>query len=225
MKMKYVWMATGLTVALILSGCTTKHNPYPIAEYPETQYQLKIQAAAQWQALAQHQAIALTEKLAKGSALYISAPKYTSPFGRAYGKLLKSALVSNGFLVTNNARSDSQFVSYQTQVIQYKDRDKLKSAIGVATGASVGYVIANNITQAGRQVAAVVSIAAYDYLQWADSTGPTPDVEILMTTDVDQGDRKIYSNTSIYYLNAGDIGLYKSIYIPPEKTLNITDHN
>jgi len=223
--MRSTWIVTGVAITLFLSGCgTPQHNPYPIATHPETRYQLKMQAAAQWQALAQHQAKTISSEISPAAVIFVRETKNPSTFARAYNKMLKSALISSGFAVSNSEAGAQQVVTYDAQVIQHKDRDSLRNAIGAASATTMGYLIAKNMSNTDQLAAAVVSLSvAYDYLQWSDDEAPTPDTEILMTTEVDQGDKKIYSNTTIYYLNPGDIGLYKPG--ASEKTFKITASN
>lgn len=221
--MKRIWILKGIVLGIVLSGCIpAKHNPYPIAQHPETQYQLKMQAATQWQALANHQASKIAGAMPSGFKFYISASNSPSTFEIAYNRMLKAALIEKGFTITNVSDYAEGVVLSSAQIIQHKDRDSLKSSIGLASGASVGYLIAKNLTHSDHVTAAVIALAAAsDYLQWDNPNAPTPDTEILMNTEVVVGNEIAFTNTAVYYLNPGDIGLYKKA--KSTKALQVVD--
>ncbi|MBE2295704.1 MAG: hypothetical protein IAF00_12170 [Phycisphaerales bacterium] len=129
MKISYALL---VILCLGLGACTT---PMPVETgYPLT-YQQKMQSAHHWDVMATDVANWLQDALIGPSSgqdenqqqaavaddrpivtLYIQEPRYASPAGEAFSKLLATHLVERGFIVTTNP-SGGLPVSYDLQVV------------------------------------------------------------------------------------------------------------
>jgi len=111
-----------MAVSLLLVGCGGTHSNIPSAKtYPEND-QLKFQATHHWEVLSQKQAdLILASIPSKVSDIYIKDTNvWSSPFEKAYRKLLISSLVAKGASVLTKPEKDTYQFSYNVQVVSRK---------------------------------------------------------------------------------------------------------
>lgn len=219
MKVKTVIGA--IAASLAISGCATSHSPFPRAQAPETEYQQKIQAAAHWDVLAANEADLIAGTLGSGTSISFDASSDKSDFGDAYQKMLTQHLLKNGLQVLDSGGTYS--LKYQAQVITHKDRDKL-ATFGLLTGATASaFFIAHVADKWGTPALGVIPFAVgADALSYHNEGAPTPNTEVLMTTEVRMGNRIAQSSTRIYYFNPGDKSLYSETETETGKTFSVT---
>lgn len=215
--MKVKTIIGALAVSLVVSGCATSHSPYPRAQMPETEYQQKIQAAAHWDVLAGNEAKLIADSLGSGASISFDPSSDKSAFGKAYQKMLTGHLLKNGLQVFDTGGTYS--LKYQTQVITHKKRDKLSSVGILSGGTASAFFIAHVADKWGTPALGVIPfVVGADAFLYQNENAPTPNTEVLMTTEVRVGERITQSNTRIYYFNPGD----KSLYSKTGKTFPVT---
>lgn len=108
-----------VAISLLLIGCGGTHSNIPSAKtYPEND-QLKFQATHHWDVLASKQAeLILASIPSKVSDIYIKDTNvWSSPFEKAYRKLLITHLVKQGGSVLTKPEKDTYKFSYNVQVV------------------------------------------------------------------------------------------------------------
>ncbi|WP_136064823.1 hypothetical protein [Modicisalibacter radicis] len=212
-------LLTGLGSSLLLSGCFVANTSQaPMATtYPYSEQQ-KMQAAHHWDVLAEYEAAGMLRSTAlRGRSLFINPTHADSTFAQSFGDLLTSQLVSNGALVRTDPINAAQ-VDYRVQLVEHKDRDFVRAPVGTWTALSTGIAVAtlpiNNWSEPA--LAVIPGAALIDAFSgsWEDVSSQ----EVIVTTQVSESNRILYSSSNIYYINGGDAGQYEA-----PKQLPVTD--
>lgn len=212
-------LLAGLGSSLLLSGCFVANtSQVPMATtYPYSEQQ-KMQAAHHWDVLAEYEAAGIMRSSAlRGRPLYINPTPADSPFARSYDDLLASQLVSNGALVRTDPLAAAQ-LDYRVQVVEHQDRDFVRAPVGTWTALSAGVAVTtlpiNNWSEPA--LALIPGAALVD--AFSGSWESVSNQEVIVTTQVSENNRILYSSSNIYYINAGDAGQYES-----PKPLSVTN--
>jgi len=114
-----------VAISLLLIGCGTHSNIPSAKTYPENDQQ-KFQATHHWDVLAEKQAeLILASIPSKVSDLYIKDTNvWSSPFEKAYRKLLISQLVAKGGSVLTKPEKDTYKFSYNVQIVSRNKHGK-----------------------------------------------------------------------------------------------------
>lgn len=206
----------------LLAGCfSTNTSQAPIATtYPISEQQ-KMQAAHHWDVLAQHQAEMLVSKLGN-KPVYIKPSETATPFNTAFDSLLTSQLVGAGASVKTSS-SLAATLSYKVQVVKHKDRESIRAPQGTYTALAAGIAVAtlpyNNWAEPA--LALLPAAAAVDL--FSGNVTSESNQEVVITTQVVEGTQVTYSNSSIYYINAGDNSHYELKAEPKAKPVNVTN--
>lgn len=221
-----IWKTTALVAAsLVLTGCfNVNTSQAPIAKTYAYSEQLKMQAAHHWNVLAAHQAeqILASERL-KGQTLYIADADGHSAFNEAFSALLTSQLVSRHGSVSLNSGNSLQ-VSYQVQVVEHQDRGAIRAPHGAWTALAAGIAVAtipyNNWSEPSLALIPVAALVDVFSGSWVSESNQ----EVVITTQVSDNQRILYSTSNIYYINGGDSDHYKAIRSPaPAQSMSVTD--
>ncbi|TDX30992.1 hypothetical protein DFO67_104257 [Modicisalibacter xianhensis] len=195
--------------AALLTGCSINSSQVPMAAtYPYSE-QRKMQAAHHWEVLAAYEAerIMRSARL-DGQPLFVSQASQDSPFARGFGSMLVTHLVANGALVRTEPIGAAQ-VDYQVQVVEHDDRDFIRPPRGALTTIATGIAVATwPINHWSEPALALVPAAAgVDALSggWAGVT----DKEVIVTTQVIDVNRVLYSSSNVYYINPEDEAHYR----------------
>jgi len=159
------------------------------------------------------------------NALYINPPKrgQETDFGIAFGKMLSNQLVQRGIMVTTNpdgvntyctasASCKPMIVNYDIQVVRHKDRETSMLMPGVFSTSSIGiWTLAQIINKWSNPEWAIAPIAlALDINAAKNMRFPgQTNTEVVVSTNIMDGDLIVYGETNIYYINGGDDDHYQ----------------
>ncbi|WP_409523412.1 hypothetical protein [Nitrincola sp. MINF-07-Sa-05] len=197
--------------AAFLSGCFNLHQSQaPIAKTYPISHQQKMQAAHHWDVLAEHQAQLLMESdFLSGKAFYIHHESNASPFSQGFDSLLTSQLVNSGAHVRTEPMNTA-LINYKVQVVRHKDRGYIRAPEGAWTAltASVGFAAMAYNTWSEPALALIPFAAAADL--WSGDWTSETSSEVIITTQVTEHGRVLYSASNIYYINPGDSDHYQA---------------
>lgn len=222
-------------VAITLGGCFYANTSQaPIATtYPYTEQQ-RMQAAHHWNVLAQHEADGiLANSRVRFRDLYLQpdpdAPaneNHGGEFGRGFQDLLTSQLVSRGATVTTEPSAQSATVRVNVEVVNHRDRGYIRPPRGAFTALAGGVAVATHPFNHWSEPALALIPAAIAADITSGSWTYTGDEEIIVTTQIVDGERILYSSSNIYYTNQGDRRHYAPHRVPKPPatpTVSITD--
>ncbi|WP_256357576.1 hypothetical protein [Halomonas sp. 18071143] len=222
-------------VSLMLSGCFYANTSQaPIATtYPYSEQQ-RMQAAHHWNVLAHHEANHILQReRVRFRDLYITPADDQSlhgysggEFGRGFRTLLTSELVTRGASVMTEPTADTAEVHVGVEIVTHRDRGFIRPPVGAFTALTAG-----------------IAVATIPYNQWSEpalglipggiladitsgSWTHTGNEEVIITTQIVDGERILYSSSNIYYINAGDRRQYAPHRVPQAPstpTVSITD--
>ncbi|MFC7367350.1 MULTISPECIES: hypothetical protein [Vreelandella] len=221
--------------SLMLSGCFYANTSQaPIATtYPYTEQQ-RMQAAQHWEVLAQHEAAGiLRSERVRFRDLHIPVQEHTltnayqgGEFERGFRTLLTSELVSGGGSVTTQPHPHGATINIDVEVVEHRDRGYVRPPFGTYTSLAGGVAVASIALSNWSQPALGLIPAAI----LADTTNGSwthvGNEEIIITTQIVDEDRILYSSSNIYYINAGDRRHYAPHRVPQAPTIpsvSITD--
>lgn len=195
---------------IVLAGCATNTSQAPNAiTFPRTEQQ-KMQAAHHWEVLAEHQANRILDVLKdKSKPIFVKDLEVgASLFAQAYHAMLQSHLTEKDGVVVTKPVFGGVTVSYMTQILHHKDRAYKAPPQGTYTALGAGAVIVGATIHNAHPsaLAAVPIILAADALSGGYAAmDPT---EVIITTQVHEGNLVLFSGTDIFYFNSGDAGHY-----------------
>lgn len=227
-------VSVGLT-SLMLSGCFYANTSQaPIATtYPYTEQQ-RMQAAQHWDVLARHEASSILQReRVRNRDLHITAADNAEfraysggEFERGFRTLLTSELVSRGANLTTVPTANSANISINVEVVEHRDRGFVRPPIGAFTALTAGIAVAtipfNQWSEPALGLIPAGMIADVTSGSWTH----TGNEEIIVTTQIIDGERILYSSSNIYYINAGDRRQYAPHRVPQAPvtpTVSITD--
>jgi hypothetical protein len=216
---KWLVPLTASLATLAVSGCTHYSQGNPTAEYPNAEqypqmYQAKLRSAAHWQLIAGNEARLLAERFENGAAMGFSVnPVFNSPthsdFAVAYRHMLTEEMLNSDLAVFD--KDGAYDLSYHIQVVKHGARSQWNPAPGFySAAAGAAWFITTAVENWTRPALALVPfvIGADIYSATNKDSDRTPDTELVLTTAVRDGDRVLYSNTSVYYFQQKDESLY-----------------
>ncbi|GAB2800119.1 hypothetical protein GCM10027040_29590 [Halomonas shantousis] len=209
-----------MSAATLLSGCFyVNTSQVPMATtYPITEQQ-KMQAAHHWDVLAQHEAQQiLTRPSLRDRPLFVAGNTQTTPFANGFDDLLISRLVSSGAIVRTDPLNAAQ-VHYSVQVVKHKDRGYIRESPGTWTALSTGIAVATLPINHWNEPALALIPAAGIVDLFSGNWTELSHEEVIITTQVTDNNRILYSSSNIYYINAGDDDHYES----GTKTIPVTN--
>ena len=208
--------------SLVLAGCFNANTSQaPIATTYAYSEQQKMQAAHHWDVLAAHQAEQMiTNQRLQGRPLYIADSQSKSPFDTAFNSLLTSQLLARNANVSVS-ESNSLKVNYKVQVVEHNDRGFIRAPQGALTAIAAGIAVAtipyNNWTEPALALIPAAGIVDIFSGSWTSETNQ----EVVITTQVSDNERVLYSSSNIYYINGMDKGHYQEL--PPARNLSVSD--
>lgn len=211
----------------LLAGCATPYSEAPLATNFPTTKQQKLQAAAHWNVIAGDVARQIAADLKEKPPLHVNPPTAKTEFNRAFGNLLVSALVAEGFSVQKTPVG-AKSVDVDTQAVRFSADRPQYEFVGKPTAVMTGLWALRDVklTTVARVLAAGIGAAAvYDAHAWFRSefaTGETPQTEIIVTTSVSDADRYLTRSTNVYYVADTDSGIYTPPRIVNIKEMRVT---
>tara|TARA_R110000796_G_scaffold36332_1_gene92634 strand:- start:1709 stop:2374 length:666 start_codon:yes stop_codon:yes gene_type:complete len=211
----------------MLSGCFYANTSQaPVATtYPYTEQQ-RMQAAHHWNVLARHEATSILQReRVRNRDLYISEADHGElraysggEFERGFRTLLTSELVSRGANLTTVPTTNSANVTIDVEVVEHRDRDFVRPPVGAFTALTAGIAVAtipfNNWSEPALGLIPAGMVADTTSGSWTH----TGNEEIIVTTQIIDGERILYSSSNIYYINAGDRRQYAPHRVPQAPT-------
>lgn len=155
--------------------------------------------------------------------LFVPLPRETgTAFEKSFYHLLRSRLIQSGLTVVNrlegpfsNCYSTTQackalVVNYDVEVVNHKDRGGPmrypgRTTAALLAGGAIAYIL-EEAQHNGERAWALAPLAlgaemyAIGKFYWPDETN----TEVVISTSVTDEDLVVFSDTSIYYVNAGD---------------------
>lgn len=229
--------------SLALSGCFYANTAQvPIATtYPYTEQQ-RMQAAHHWEVLARHEANGIlrservrfrdlhvasdvTRDAHNDAHAYLSAYR-GGEFGRGIRALLTSELVTRGGNVTATPQPNAATIHIDVEVVSHTDRHFTRPPAGAFTALATGIAVATVPLNRWSEPALGLIPAAMLADTLSGSWTYTGHDEIIVTTQIIDDERILYSSSNIYYINAGDrshYAPYRAPQAPIIPTVSITD--
>lgn len=203
------------TGSLLLAGCfAVGTSQAPIATTYRISDQQRMQAAHHWEILARHEAERMLEiERLRVLPLHIMAPPYSAgpgEFYRGYRDLLTSELVSRGARVSTVPAQAAE-VRFTVETVKHRDRSFIRPPEGAFTTLAVGVAVASLAYNHWAEPALALIPGAMLADAFSGSWTYTGDDEVIITTQVIENQRIIYSSSNLYYINAGD----RRQYAPP----------
>jgi len=199
-----VALVLGVVGVIGAAGCSTQ-APKAVT-YPYTTQQL-MQAAYHWEVLAQDTASKITaSKEVTGKRLYVVPASPAYPFAEGFHTLLVNELVNQGVTVVEKPEMAALHVKYDVQLLKHGDRGYIRPHAGMITAGTVG-VAALAATESGLSLVPVfvgLDVGA------GSITGGEPDTEIIIATQVTDGETIQFSQTNIYYVRESEMAHYKA---------------
>jgi len=227
-RLPYFIRPVGLGLAtLMLSGCfyaNTSQAPVAVT-YPYTEQQ-RMQAAHHWDVLARHEATSILQReRVRNRDLHISEADHGElrtysggEFERGFRTLLTSELVSRGANLTTVPTTNSANITIDVEVVEHRDRDFIRPPIGAFTALTAGIAVAtipfNQWSEPALGLIPAGMLADVTSGNWTS----TSNEEIIVTTQIIDGERILYSSSNIYYINAGDRRQYAPHRVPQAPT-------
>ncbi|WNL43462.1 hypothetical protein RN347_06040 [Halomonas sp. PAMB 3264] len=229
-------MAGALGVGLLslaLSGCFYANTSQaPIATtYPYSEQQ-RMQAAHHWEILARHEASQILQReRVRFRDLHIKNPHpdgyipYSGgEFDRGFRTFLTSELVTRGANVTTAAGANSVDVIVDVEIVEHRDRGFIRPPTGAFTALTAGIAVATIPINHWAEPALGLIPAGIAADVFSGSWTYTGNEEIIITTQVVDGDRILYSSSNIYYINGGDRRQYAPQRVHyPDPAIPLTD--
>lgn len=223
-RLSYFIRPVGLGLAsLLLSGCFYANTSQaPIATtYPYTEQQ-RMQAAHHWDVLARHETTSILQHervryrdlhISEADTGYLHA--YSGgEFGRGFRALLTSELVSRGANLTTVPNANSANVTIDVEVVEHRDRGFIRPPVGAFTALTAGVAVATIPFNQWSEPALALIPAGIVADTTSGSWTHTGNEEIIVTTQIIDGERILYSSSNIYYINAGDRRHYAPHRVP-----------
>lgn len=216
-------LLAGLSIA-VLAACATPATDAPIAVNFPMALQHKSQATVHWSLIAND--VAQQIKLAVGDdnpMLHVAKPHNHSDFSRAFHKLLVSALVNKGLLVSPSGSNSQWQIDIDTQLLKFSPNRHQNSQFVSTTALATGLLAINGVTTRS-SADHVDSLAKSAMIDWNDgylhqlSGGETPQYELVVTVSAVNHSQYTVRRTNIYYISDADSGMYAS----PPKNIVVT---
>ncbi|WP_448542986.1 hypothetical protein [Vreelandella sp. EE24] len=222
-------------LSLTLSGCFYANTSQaPIATtYPYSEQQ-RMQAAHHWEILARHEAGQILQReRVRFRDLHIQDQEpdgyvaYSGgEFGRGFRTFLTSELVTRGANVTMNPTDNSAEVVIDVEVVEHRDRGFIRPPVGAFTALTAGIAVATIPINRWSEPALGLIPAGIAADITSGSWTHTGNEEIIVTTQIIDGERILYSSSNIYYINKGDRHQYaprRVYHTPVEPSIPLTN--
>lgn len=209
-----------------LSGCFYRQMAQaPMATTYVYSEQQRMQAAHHWDVLADHEVDSmLRSEHLRGKTFYIpEADTQLGDFKQGYHSLMTSRLVSRGAPVTISPLFGAR-VNVDVQVVDHRDRGFIRPPHGALTALATGIAVAtipyNHWSEPS--LALIPAAAGADLV--SGSWTHVGDTEVIITTQVIEDERVIYSSSNLYYINSGDRRHYGERPTPaPTPTVRVSN--
>ncbi|WP_018915480.1 hypothetical protein [Vreelandella zhanjiangensis] len=208
---------------LLLSGCFYANTSQaPVATtYPYTEQQ-RMQAAHHWEVLARHEASSILQReRVRFRDLHVTEPDHPGvnfysggEFERGFRTLLTSELVSRGANLTTVPTPNAANIHIGVEVVEHRDRGFIRPPTGAFTALTAGVAVATIPFNHWAEPALGLIPAAMIADTVSGSWTTTGNEEVIITTQIIDGERILYSSSNIYYINAGDRRQYAPHRVP-----------
>ena len=206
-----------MAVMGVLTGCQSmyennSYQPRPLVEAQPKLYQQKFSATAHWNILAENEAKLMSSSLASGKSVNIKDNTNASPFAAAYKKLLTAELTKSGISTSVVNDPSLPTVVINTQIVEHKDNDSMRDFTTNYTGTLGAAYLIGSIADNSPGLALFALAGAADLynanIRYAG--GKIPNTEVIVSTEIQQGNLIKSASARVYYFNSGNKSLYKA---------------
>lgn len=214
MRIRPLVRVGALGALMLLSGCfATRTSQAPIATtYPLSEQQ-RMQAAWHWEILARDQAQRILQNpRLRLVPLYVAGPeggREGNEFHRGYRALLTSELVGGGARVSTVAEQAAE-VRFEVQAVRHRGRGFVRPPEGAFTTLAAGIAVATLPYNHWSEPALALIPGAVLADLFSGSWTYTGNDEVIITTQVIENQRILYSGSNLYYINRRDRDHYQT---------------
>ena len=203
-----------LGASLLVAGCGGAYWNSQYDGKPETAiYQVSPQnmlaSAKHWRIVADDIASQIA-KISKSSDVKVFVPEAkdsASQFSKVFTSQLRSSLFGAGVNLTSSEASGQKVV---VKIDAVKFVEVSKYAPGSLTALGAGVLVVRDLALNGDGVGAfAAAVVGTDVAKSIVSENKRPLTEIVLTTAIEQNGKYIHHTTDTYYVEGGDICLYK----------------
>ena len=216
--MKSIHKVFLVALGLILAGCTSIDGVPSVGTFPPGTLN-KVKSVTHWKLIAQDVARQAALTLGRGghtdTPLFLKMSDQPSLFERNFVPLLRSELMAQGLKVRQAPEGSAQL---QVQIDRVSHapvyRTGTLAILGVGLLALRDATLHNSyhLTNEG----ALAGFIATDQSMKTKYSAP-PELELVLSVEVEQSGQYLVSQTQIYYLDSDDRALYEKPITPPEK--------
>ncbi len=209
-------LATALVI--LMSGCATPYSQAPIPKNYQHTEQLKLQAGEHWKVIANDLATSVLKNIDKSKIVYLNEPSAKSDFNEAMHSMLISAMVSKGISVVKSSANANLSIDMHAKILKFtKDRQaEVGKWTALATGAWVLRDVFTSLNPLNALRVSTIGVTAavegYKFFDSDDSSGETPQNEIIVTITASDKNQYLSSISNVYYTSDDDELLYRSEY-------------
>ncbi len=151
--------------------------------------------------------------------IYVRPPADPSAFAQAFRSSFITALVNSGVSVAKSPRGATE-IDFEIQAVKFSPRrpdGRFYSATVIYGGL---WGLAGVWDSASPGAAGALAVGAFDAYRWLTSelaSGPTPQMEVIVTVSASDGNQYLGRATNVYYVADSDALLYA----PPPVLYNI----
>ncbi len=211
-------LALAVCACGLLAGCSSSNTAQaPIATtYPYTEQQ-RMQAAHHWEVLARHEVgLMMSHERLQVLPLYLGEPPQGSgsgSFHRGFRDLLTSELVRRGARVSTVPEHAAQ-IRIKVEAVKHRDRAFIRPPKGAFTTLALGVMVASHAYTHWAEPSLLLLPGALLADAFSGNWTYTGDDEVIITTQVVENQRILYSSSNLYYINAGDRRHYEMPVAP-----------
>lgn len=216
-------LALAVCACGLLAGCSSSNTAQaPVATtYPYAE-QRRMQAAHHWEVLARYEVEQMMghERL-RVLPLYLGEPPYSSESGsfhRGFRDLMTSELVKRGARVSTVPEHAAQ-IRIRLEAVRHRDRSFIRPPKGAFTTLALGVMVASHAYTHWAEPSLLLLPGALLADAFSGNWTYTGDDEVIITTQVVESQRIVYSSSSLYYINAGDRWQYGVPNVPSRSLL------
>ncbi|MFZ2967823.1 MAG: hypothetical protein WA080_02065 [Sulfuricurvum sp.] len=210
-------LATALVI--LMSGCATPYSEAPIPKNYQHTEQIKLQAGEHWKVIANDLATSVLKNIDKSKIVYLNEPSAKSDFNEAMHSMLISAMVSKGITVVKSSANANLSIDMHAKILKFT-KHREGNSVGSLTALAAGVWVLRSALSSLNPMNAIrvstIGLAAavdgYKLSNSENSSGETPQNEIIVTITASDKNQYLSSISNVYYTSDDDELLYRSEY-------------
>jgi len=211
---KFFSSTSALVASLTIAGCggaywNAQYDGKPEVAAYQVSPQNMLASAKHWRVVADDITSQIS-KISKPSDTTIFVPEAKDPssqFSKVFASQLKSSLFASGVNVSSS-EAGAQKVVVKVDAVKFVEIYKYPP--GSLTALGTGVLVVRDLALNHHPVSAVAAaVVGTDVAASVLSQNKRPVTEIVLTTAIEQNGRYTFHTTDTYYVEGGDICLYK----------------